>query len=94
MSRAVPLAQPDAMAGNVIQRLIEIYMVLILLRALSKWLQLDMRHKLVRLLCAITDPFLSLIRRVVPPVGGAFDISPAIAMILLAILSVLCRGMF
>ena len=69
-------------------------MVLILLRALSKWLQLDMRQKLVKLLCAITDPFLSLIRRVVPPLGGAFDISPAIAIVLLAILSALLGGMF
>ena len=82
------------MVGHVLQRLIQIYMVLILLRALSKWLQLDMRQKLVKLLCAITDPFLSLIRRVVPPLGGAFDISPAIAIVLLAILSALLGGMF
>lgn len=82
------------MVGYVLQKLIQVYMVLILLRALSKWLQLDMRHKLVKLLCMITDPFLSLIRRIVPPVGGAIDISPAIAIVLLAILSALLGGMF
>jgi len=81
------------MMANVLQTLIKVYMVLILLRALSKWLQLDMRQKLVRLLCLITDPFLSLIRRVVPPVGGAIDVSPAIAIILLTILMALLGGM-
>jgi uncharacterized protein YggT (Ycf19 family) len=81
------------MTGNVLQTLIKVYMVLILLRALSKWLQLDMRQKLVKLLCGITDPFLSLIRRVVPPVGGAIDFSPAIAIILLTILMALLGGM-
>ena len=81
------------MMGNVLQTLIKVYMVLILLRALSKWLQLDMRQKLVKLLCLITDPFLSLIKRMVPPVGGAIDVSPAIAIILLTILMALLGGM-
>lgn len=81
------------MVGNVLQKLVEVYMVLILLRALSTWLQLDMRQTLVKLLCRITDPFLSVIRRVVPPVGGAIDISPAIAIVLLAILSALFGSM-
>jgi YggT family protein len=80
------------MMGNVLQTLIKVYMVLILLRAVSKWLQLDMRQKPVKLLCRITDPFLSLIRRVVPPVGGAIDVSPAIAIILLTILMALLGG--
>jgi len=82
------------MVGDILQKLIQAYMVLILLRALSTWLQLDMRQKLVRLLCLITDPFLSLIRRIVPPVRDAIDISPAIAIVLLAILSALIGGMF
>ena len=82
------------MVVYVLGKLIEVYMVLILLRALSTWLQLDMRQKLVKLLCAITDPFLSLIRRIVPPIGGAIDIAPAVAIIALAILSALLRGMF
>ena len=87
-------AEPDKMVGNVLARLIEVYMVLILLRAFSTWLHLDTRRTPVKLLCGITDPLLSLIRRVVPPVGGTIDFSPAVAIIALAILSVLFRGMF
>ena len=82
------------MVGNVLQNLITVYMVLILLRALSAWLQLDMRQKLVQLLCLITDPLLSLMRRVVPPVAGKIDISPAAAILALAIVSALLRGAF
>lgn len=82
------------MVGRVLQNLIKVYAVLILLRALSTQLQLDMRKKPVQLLCLITDPLLSLIRRVVPPVGGRIDISPAVAIIALAIIAVLVRGAF
>jgi YggT family protein len=82
------------MVGSVLQNLIEVYMVLILLRTFSRWLQLDMRKKPVLLLCLITDPLLSLIRRVVPPVGGRIDISPAVAIIALAIIALLVRGAF
>jgi YggT family protein len=93
LSRIV-LAEPDTMVGNVLAKLIEVYMVLILLRAFSTWLHLDVRKTPVKLLCLITDPLLSLIRRIVPPVGGAIDISPAVAIVALAILSALLRGMF
>jgi len=82
------------MVGRVLQNLIQVYMVLILLRAFSKWLQLDMRKKSVQLLCLITDPLLLLIRRVVPPVGGRIDISPAVAIIALAVVALLVRGVF
>ncbi len=82
------------MVGIVLQNLIKVYMVLILLRAFSTWLQLDTRRRPVRLLCLVTDPLLSLIRRVVPPVGGTIDISPAVAIVALAIIAVLLRGAF
>lgn len=77
-----------------LSRLIDVYIVLILLRALSTWLQLDARNTLVRLLCQITDPFLGMIRRFVPPLGGAIDISPAIAIFGLAVVKVLLGGGF
>jgi len=82
------------MVGSVLGKLIEVYMVLILLRAFSTWLHLDTRKTAVKLLCRVTDPLLSLIRRIVPPVRGAIDISPAVAIIALAILAALLRGMF
>ncbi len=67
-------------------------MVLILLRALSKWLELDTSKTPVKVLSLITDPLLTRIRRVVPPVGGAIDISPVIAVLALWVIAVLLRG--
>ncbi len=67
-------------------------MVLILLRALSKWLELDERKTPVKVLSLMTDPLLTRLRRVVPPVGGGIDISPVIALLALWVIAVLLRG--
>ena len=78
----------------VLEKLIEVYMLMILVRALATWLQLDTRKTLVKLLCRTTDPLLARIRRIVPPMGGAIDISPVIAMLALAVLAAVLRGVF
>jgi uncharacterized protein YggT (Ycf19 family) len=80
------------MVAVVLVNLIQIYMVMILLRALATWLQLDMRKTPVQLLCRATDPFLAQIRRIVPPLGGAIDISPVVAMLALAVLAAILKG--
>lgn len=80
------------MVARVLENLIEVYMVLIVLRALSKWLDLDTRKTPVKVLSLITDPVLTRIRRVVPPVGGGIDISPVIAVLALWVIAVLLRG--
>jgi YggT family protein len=80
------------MVARVLENLIEVYMVLILLRALSKWLELDARKTAVKVLSLMTDPVLTRIRRVVPPVGGGIDISPVIAVLALWVIGVLLRG--
>ena len=82
------------MTIRVLTNLIEIYMVMVLLRALTTWLQLDTTKAPVRLLCRTTDPLLAQIRRAVPPIGGAIDISPAIAICALALFAALLRGIF
>jgi uncharacterized protein YggT (Ycf19 family) len=82
------------MVMAVLENLIQVYMVLILLRALSTWLELDERKTLVKFICRITDPVLALIRRVVPPIGGAIDISPVIAMLALWVIAAVLKGVF
>jgi YggT family protein len=82
------------MVVHIVENLIEIYMVMILLRALSTWLRLDTRHAVVKLLCWMTDPFLALIRRIAPPVAGSLDIAPAIGIVVLAVLEAIVRGVF
>lgn len=80
------------MVTGILANLIEAYMVLILLRALSTWLQLDTKKTPVKILCRTTDPLLTGIRRLIPPVGGAIDISPVIAMLALWVIAAVLRG--
>ena len=73
--------------------LIIVYIVLIFIRILMSWLPripynrwLDMFLTFVR---EVTDPFLNLFRRILPPIRigpGAIDLSPTIAIFVLFII--------
>ena len=66
---------------NLIVDLLQIYSLLIIIRAVVSWLQVDRRNQFVRILCNVTDPILNPIQRVIPPIGGTLDISPIIALV-------------
>lgn len=55
----------------------------IILRALVSWFNLPPGHPLIRLLDDITEPVIAPLRRVVPRVG-MIDITPVVAIILIA----------
>lgn len=81
--------------GNLIIDLLQLYSILIIVRAVMSWLRVDPRNQLVRILQGLTDPVLDPIQRVVPPVGGAIDISPIIALVFVQLLiRVVARIMF
>jgi YggT family protein len=65
--------------------LIDLYTIVVILAVIVSWLSLPSENPLVRLTRALTEPPLSLIRRVVPPIGG-LDFSPMILLILLSML--------
>lgn len=56
----------------------------ILVRILLSWMPIDRDNRLVRIVYDITDPILTPIQRVIPPVGG-LDLSPMIALILIQV---------
>jgi YggT family protein len=69
----------------------QIYSLLILIRVVFSWLALSPYrasglHPLVRLLNRVTDPVLLPLQRIIPPIGGAIDISPLVALLLLQVL--------
>jgi YggT family protein len=75
---------------NIISWLFQIYEFLILIRVLLSWINVNpyrptIDHPLVRLLYRITDPVLEPLRRIIPPIGGAVDITPVVALLLLEI---------
>jgi YggT family protein len=67
-----------------------LYSFLILIRVILSWLNTDpyrttLDHPAVHLLYRITDPILRPLQRIIPPIGGAIDISPIAALIILEI---------
>ncbi len=60
----------------------------ILVRVIWSWVDRNpfSSHPLRRGLWQITEPLLEPIRRVVPPLGGALDLSPWIAILILNLL--------
>jgi len=76
---------------NIISWVFQIYEFLILIRVLLSWINVNpyrpaIDHPLVRILYRITDPVLEPLRRIIPPIGGAIDISPVVALLLLEVL--------
>jgi len=76
---------------DVISFLFRAYEFLIFIRVLLSWVNVNpyrpaINHPIVDVLYRITDPVLRPLQRLIPPIGGAIDISPIIALLLLEIL--------
>ena len=66
----------------VIYYIIHVYSLLIFARVLMSWVTYDPRNPIFDTLAQITDPYLNIFRRFIPPVG-MIDFSPMIALIVL-----------
>ena len=70
----------------------------ILGRVLLSWLRPDNSHPAIQLLYDLTEPILQPIRNYTAGMGGMFDFSPIIALLLLQLLEALIkyviRGLF
>ena len=58
------------------------------IRMIASWARIDERYAFIRFLARITDPFITPIRRVVPPIG-IFDVAFILAFFLLVTLQIL-----
>ncbi len=64
---------------------IGIIILSMLIRAFASWFRIDERFAFIRFLARITDPFISPVRRLIPPLGF-IDLSFIITLFLLIIL--------
>ena len=60
---------------------------LIFARVILSWFRMPLRGRLFHFLYEVTEPILSLFRRIVPPLGGVVDISPILAYFAIEIVS-------
>lgn len=64
----------------------QVYTWLLIIRILLTWLpRLNPYHPVIRFIYEITEPFLVLFRRIIPPLG-AVDFSPIIAFFILQLI--------
>jgi len=60
------------------------YYLLIIIRIFLTWIpNIDWYSQPYKFISSITDPFLNIFRKYIPPVGGVLDISPVMALVLL-----------
>jgi YggT family protein len=78
--------------ANYIDALFLVYIILIFVRILLSWIPRipynPLLSSVINFITEVTDPYLRLFRRIIPPVGGggfALDLSPIIATFVLII---------
>jgi YggT family protein len=69
-----------AAIAKLISFVLEIYIWIIIARAVISWVNADPYNPIVRFLIQVTEPVLSRIRRFLPPMGG-FDLSPMVLIL-------------
>ena len=85
--------------ANYVDALFLVYMILIFVRILLSWIPRipynPVLSAAINFVHDVTDPYLNLFRRILPPVGGggfALDLSPIIAVIVLIIVRAIVVG--
>jgi YggT family protein len=68
-----------------LDRLIDLYSIVVLVAVILSWVRLDRRNPLVTITHGLTEPVLAPIRNVLPPTGG-MDFSPMVLLLVLQLL--------
>lgn len=95
----LPLAIGRNTIADYVEALFIVYFILIFVRILLSWVPRmpynPALRAVVRFIEEVTDPYLNVFRRVIPPIGGggfALDLSPMLAMALLYFVGLIVVG--
>lgn len=69
---------------GLVQLLFDLYIIVLLVRVLLSWVQIDPRNPIVNLIHQLTEPLLAPIRNLLPQSGG-MDFSPMVAFFVVLI---------
>lgn len=69
---------------GLIRLLFELYAVILFVRVLLSWVQVDPNNQVVKIIYQLTEPLLAPIRRLLPQ-GGGMDFSPLVAFIVILV---------
>ncbi len=74
---------PISLFFSVLTNFIRIYLILLTIRILLSWFpRIDWFNPPFSILSQLTDPYLNIFRRIIPPLGG-IDFSPILGFLLL-----------
>ena len=83
----------DVLFGNflvavvtVIDIILNVYMWIIVARAIISWVSPNPYNPIVNFLYQATEPVLRYARKIVPPIGGTLDLSPIIVLVAIVFL--------
>jgi YggT family protein len=95
----LPLADTRNTVADYVEALFIVYFILIFIRILLTWVPRLPYNRYLRATVSfieeVTDPYLNVFRRFIPPVGGggfALDLSPMLAMVLLYFVGLIVVG--
>jgi len=74
--------------AKVLSVALNLYMWIIIARALISWVNPDPYNPIVRFLISVTEPVLYFIRRKLPVYFGGFDFTPVIAILAIYFLQI------
>jgi YggT family protein len=63
-----------------------LYTILLAVRLIASWFPALHGQAWLYWLSRVTDPYLNLFRRIIPPIGGVLDLSPILAFLTLQLL--------
>ena len=72
--------------AQVLSIVLNIYMWLIVVRAIASWFAMDPYNPIYQFLIRITEPVLGRLRRVLPLSAGMVDLSPIVAILAIVFL--------
>ena len=100
MSEAGPIAVSRQDVADYVVTLLYVYVALIFIRILMSWFTRIPYHPwldaFLTFVTDVTDPYLNLFRRFIPPVRlgpGALDLSPMVATIVLLLVGGIVEGL-
>jgi YggT family protein len=70
------------------------YTVLLFVRVVGSWFPRIALSKFMRFVAYYTDPYLKMFRRLIPPIGGTFDLSPLLGFFGLQIMEKILLAFF
>lgn len=71
---------------TVLDILLNVYMWIIVARAIISWVSPNPYNPIVNFLYMATEPVLRYARRIIPPIGGTLDLSPILVLVAIVFL--------